>query len=1200
MASYNEQGQGPSSGAEGVDGSSASYPGYQPATPGSGTPTPRQPLSQRESRNASITNAGSWPDASPLHHNEGTSYFSQPIQQQPQQYSQSGRISPTFTRRMHATASTPGPASGAGPSSYGQRPLPRRHSRSLQRSTSISSSRPRRRDTLLSEEDDDDDDNDDEDGDGEIVHERRHRSRDAGRRTPAPRGAEDDPGSSDDPEAEAARAEQLSESGSLDPVTLKERQSLINVEHPFGLPIWKPALYKKSRTVTRDAEHALHSDPSAAPEVHLLPGNVLWTLLFGWWLTLICFVVGTPIYLIPGGGKIYAKLLWGLGWYLFWPFGKYLEGKIEEESPENGEANDQDDEDDEDRGENGPGEDLRASIIEEDPEGEADSDASGTVRNRGKVSTKPITAHSTIRPSHTHGFSERSALLGNGLESISQSSAFASHIRTYGSAPLGTLSREREQAELHFLSTAVYFFFFVCIIAPVMLFVTMICWALVFTIPMAKLNWELLSYLFWHPLRIRFRPPPPAAIVPSPSSQESDSESSPPTFMVKQRRLRAGQVAPSGSPETTILLCIYRAVGSQYYKYTVGGVNILFVNLLPVVFFVIFDAFVLLSLKDEKERLGLPIHPFLAFIAARATIFGLSLASVIPLSYFIGMAVASISAQSSIGMGAVINATFGSIIEIILYAIALESGKGRLVEGSIVGSLLAGVLLMPGVSMIGGAMRKKEQRFNAKSAGVTSTMLIMAIIGTLTPTLFYQTYGEFTLICDGCPSMENGRPWRCKKCFYEHLDPATDPFYQETVKSLMYLCASILVFSYLIGLWFSLRTHASQIWQNPQQLMQQTDTLAPNPNRLSVWNKLTPADFSLPISAPTRPLQRQQSNNTITHSRSQSAMRQNTGQAGGATPARPASPTIRRIAPPPTSTTAPKVDTQPTPRAQAPATATGYTPILENFSSSLRGDPAAGVQPLTLPPAITADDFTRAVAVATVSALRHQQHQEALRPRGLPTPGVMEGPSHDAGGGGHGGHDAPSWSRMVSASVLMACTVLYAVIAEVLVDVVDVVLEGSGIDEKFLGVTLFALVPNTTEFMNAISFALNDNIALSMEIGSAYALQVCLLQIPAMVAFSAYKNPALGSIADSFTLIFPRWDVIAIILSIFLLTYTYIEAKANYYRGSILVLSYIVLTAGFFFAPPRDNEDQRASFPLSTLLPNDLPRVSPFSSLWVR
>ena len=64
----------------------------------------------------------------------------------------------------------------------------------------------------------------------------------------------------------------------------------------------------------------------------------------------------------------------------------------------------------------------------------------------------------------------------------------------------------------------------------------------------------------------------------------------------------------------------------------------------------------------------------------------------------------------------------------------------------------------------------------------------------------------------------------------------------------------------------------------------------------------------------------------------------------------------------------------------------------------------------------------------------------------------------------------------------------------------DVVLDGSGIPEKLLGVTLFALVPNTTEvsfsllirtrkslnclifvrkqFLNAIAFALNGNVAL--------------------------------------------------------------------------------------------------------------------------
>jgi Ca2+:H+ antiporter len=43
-----------------------------------------------------------------------------------------------------------------------------------------------------------------------------------------------------------------------------------------------------------------------------------------------------------------------------------------------------------------------------------------------------------------------------------------------------------------------------------------------------------------------------------------------------------------------------------------------------------------------------------------------------------------------------------------------------------------------------------------------------------------------------------------------------------------------------------------------------------------------------------------------------------------------------------------------------------------------------------------------------------------------------------------------------------------------------------------------------------------------MEIGSAYALQVCLLQIPAMVVFSAWYAPdKMGSVSDTFTYVLP-------------------------------------------------------------------------------
>ena len=93
-----------------------------------------------------------------------------------------------------------------------------------------------------------------------------------------------------------------------------------------------------------------------------------------------------------------------------------------------------------------------------------------------------------------------------------------------------------------------------------------------------------------------------------------------------------------------------------------------------------------------------------------------------------------------------------------------------------------------------------------------------------------------------------------------------------------------------------------------------------------------------------------------------------------------------------------------------------------------------------------------------------------------------------------------------------------------------------------------------------------------MEISSAYALQVCLLQIPAMVLFSALTTNASTPPQNVFVLIFPRWDAIAIIFSVFLLTYMLTESRSNYYRGTILILSYLVLTAGFYFAPVRNKD----------------------------
>lgn len=202
--------------------------------------------------------------------------------------------------------------------------------------------------------------------------------------------------------------------------------------------------------------------------------------------------------------------------------------------------------------------------------------------------------------------------------------------------------------------------------------------------------------------------------------------------------------------------------------------------------------------------------------------------------------------------------------------------------------------------------------------------------------------------------------------------------------------------------------------------MQPIENLSSSANRMSLYNKLLPIDLVLPTHQ-NRQVHRQSSTATITRSRSGSALLQqsrsipqDSSLPTDSTPlAHVPSPSVRRVSHAPAPV---RSESHSGFRSQQPSTsAASYIPIVDSVTNAIR-DPS--LPPIQLPPSLTADDFTRAVAVATVSALRHQQNHEALRPRG--------GDAHEAA---HGGHDAPSWSRLVSASVLLGCTVLYAIIA---------------------------------------------------------------------------------------------------------------------------------------------------------------------------
>ena len=794
--------------------------------------------------------------------------------------------------------------------------------------------------------------------------------------------------------------------------TLRDRQQAINETHPFGIRIWKPALYKKNRSVEKTAEGDIHSSPGGRVSKWLWIFNIFWTLGFGWWLAIApalgaitCFILG----LTPGAVD-YGWVLWGLSKYIFYPFGQFV--KLEQDEAYA----------DEDEGEG-------RSITE------YEQWQSGDLED-GRLFFGPLTSRSLIGRRR------------DSMDSADENDSLLGHSRSGGQRDQqGPRTKRRLFGRGQWtFGRVIFFVFFYFLITPSLLLASGICWFLVFWIPMGKVTLLLFYHLRRHPLALSFH---------------SDA---------------AYSRGPS-SPSSSILLCTYRAVSWKYWKYTIDGTNIFLINLIGVVLFVIFDYWVL------DVALGLDIwlvHP--------GFVFALALFSIIPLAYFIGQAVASISAQSSMGLGAAINAFFSTIVEVFLYCVALSQGKGQLVEGSIIGSIFAGILFLPGLSMCFGAIKRKTQRFNVKSAGVTSTMLLFAVIAAFGPTLFYQIYGSVSknsdsemlqltlqqheLNCHACIITDVSTADRdCRRCYFSQVPAITDRFFIEAVRPYCWFAAVLLFLSYVIGLWFTLRTHAAVIWNT------ELDEKKPNPIAGSNGSILHASNGAL--HSASKPHQQGGSGGSVSRNtiKESQLYKRILGQSLKQVGLEPPSVDGSRHA----SASKHGGQEQPSHTPHLVPPRIGSEEHVSPDHASQRSVQIAGLteeENINLVHQV-AEMAATAAALAARDATQasRKPHVIAQTParssqRGPPTrPGTIrddfeemvaaEAVSHDAAGG----HDAPNWSRTKSFVILLGATLLYAIIAEILVNTVDVVLESVDIDEKFLGITLFALVPNTTEFL---------------------------------------------------------------------------------------------------------------------------------------
>lgn len=90
-------------------------------------------------------------------------------------------------------------------------------------------------------------------------------------------------------------------------------------------------------------------------------------------------------------------------------------------------------------------------------------------------------------------------------------------------------------------------------------------------------------------------------------------------------------------------------------------------------------------------------------------VFAMNCIAIIPLAGLLAFATESVAAKMGDALGALLNVTFGNAVELIIFVIALAQNKIRIVQASLLGSILANLLLILGMGFFLGGLRYREQ-----------------------------------------------------------------------------------------------------------------------------------------------------------------------------------------------------------------------------------------------------------------------------------------------------------------------------------------------------------------------------------------------------------------------------------------------------------------------------------------------------------
>ncbi|MCO5555843.1 hypothetical protein L7F22_009388 [Adiantum nelumboides] len=173
--------------------------------------------------------------------------------------------------------------------------------------------------------------------------------------------------------------------------------------------------------------------------------------------------------------------------------------------------------------------------------------------------------------------------------------------------------------------------------------------------------------------------------------------------------------------------------------------------------------------------------------------FSLNFLAIVPLAKLLGDATEQASLKLGQTLGGLLNATFGNAVELIVGIVALLQGQLRIVQTSLIGSILSNILLVLGMSFVAGGLVKSENTFQQTAAQASGSVMTLGVVTIAIPAAYQGSIRTNTLFTQGFEALKA----------FDNNDHAID--------GLLFIsrgASLILLVIYVLYLIFQLKTHA--------------------------------------------------------------------------------------------------------------------------------------------------------------------------------------------------------------------------------------------------------------------------------------------------------------------------------------------------------------------------------------------------------